>query len=396
LKQRPDVRVLVVHNFYRSELPSGENRAVEQEIVALRAHDVDVQLYGRSSDEIADFGPVGKASLAWRPIYSHEDRGRLREQLDAFRPDVVHLHNPYPLVSPASITAAHRAGIPVVQTVHNYRHACPAGTFFRDGKVCVECEGRALTWPAVRHGCYRNSSAQSIPITLALAVHKRTWRGVERYLAVSDFVAEKLVGTGVSADRVRVVPNGADDPGPPAPIGTGFVFVGRLTDEKGVALLLDAWRAASLPAGTRLVIIGDGPQRDLVEARAREDRAIEVRGILPSADVARALADAAVVVIPSVCFEGFPVVAAEAMAHGRPILASDLGALHSVVDDEIGWRAAAEPVAFARALESAIGAVDLADRAANARKRFLARYRRDVVTNELVSQLGEVAELGCT
>src|SRR5581483_6752869 len=162
------MRVMVVHNRYRSALPSGENAVVDQEIGWLRAAGVDVVPFLPSSDEMSLWD---KALLPVSPIWRPR-RGTVR----AARPDVVHLHNPYPLISPSIVRAAHAYGVPVVQTVHNYRHVCAAASFFRDGLPCHDCRGRVFAVPAIRHGCYRGSRAQSAVMATTLAVNRPTWR----------------------------------------------------------------------------------------------------------------------------------------------------------------------------------------------------------------------------
>ena len=162
------VRIVVVHNRYASQAPSGENVVVAQEIELLREAGHEVHTYLRDSDEIAAFGPLERAGLAIRPIRSRADVHAFATLLTDVRPDVVHLHNPYPLISPWVVRVAAELDVPVVQTVHNYRMSCVAGSFYRDGHACEDCLGRALPWPAVAHGCYRGSRVQSVPMRTTL------------------------------------------------------------------------------------------------------------------------------------------------------------------------------------------------------------------------------------
>ncbi len=240
------MRVLVIHNQYQSALPSGENEVVATEVEALRAAGVEVDTYFRSSDEIKTFGPLQRASLAVRPIYSIEDALAIRQRIRETHPDVVHMHNPFPLISPGVVRVAKSEVVPVVQTVHNYRHSCPAGIFFRDGAVCEECSGRALPWPSVVHGCYRDSRSQSAVMAAAARVHRSTWRMVDCFLPVSEFIAAHLVTSGIPRDRIIVRPNSTPPRGDVRPLGSGFVFVSRLTAEKGASLLVSAWTEARL------------------------------------------------------------------------------------------------------------------------------------------------------
>ena len=345
------MRVLVVHNEYRSAMPSGENQVVAAEVEMLRAAGVEVDTYFRASDEIEDFGPVQRATLAVRPIYSFEDSRAIRLRIRETRPDVVHLHNPFPLISPWVVRVAKSEGVPVVQTVHNYRHSCPTGLFFRDGAVCEECSGKAVPWPAVVHGCYRDSRPQSAVMATSARVHRATWLMVDCFLPGSEFMAAHLVRAGIPRDRIVVRPNAVQSRGPVRPPGSGFVFVGRLTPEKGAALLISAWAKSDLWQTERLVVVGDGPERDLVLAAS--DRNVHYAGTVDQARVAALLDEAAVVVVPSVTYEGFPRIVGESFERGRPVAASAIGALGELITQDVGWTARPEPVAFGEMLAGA-------------------------------------------
>lgn len=370
------MRVLVVHNRYRAAVPSGENRVVDAEIAALAAAGVDVGTYFRDSDDIAGYGLVAKVGVAVRPVYSAPDVREFRNRLRSFRPDVVHLHNPYPLISPAVVRVARAEGVPVVQTVHNVRHACVAGTFFRAGAVCEDCRGRTVPTPAVRHGCYRGSRLQTVPMAVAAVVHRSTWSLVDRYLPVSDYLAGVLESTGVPRARITVKPNGVADPGAPTPPGDGFLFCGRLDPEKGLGLLLDVWRGLGLDAS--LTIAGNGPLRPEVEAAAADPTAnVRDVGRLDAAGVQAALRAHAVAVVPTLCLEGMGLAAVEAFAAGRAVIATDMGGLPEVTAG-LGWTIPPDAAALATALRAAH-----ADRAAveefgrAGRARYVERYRAD-------------------
>jgi glycosyltransferase involved in cell wall biosynthesis len=265
---RLTVRVVVVHNRYRSENPSGENRVVESDIDQLRADGVEVIPYIRDSDEIDAFTPVGKAGLAVRPLVSPVDALAFRRLLREVQPHIVHLHNPFPLISPWIVRTAKAQRVPVVQTVHNYRHVCVNGIHFRDGHLCTECVGKKVPWPAVQHGCYQGSRARSVPMAAALVAHRGTWDLVDRFLPVGEGVADHLRAMGIEEERIEVRPNVVDDPGPPAPLGKGVLFVGRLSPEKGIEMLLEAWRLSGLgERGETLSIAGDGELRPVVEGQ---------------------------------------------------------------------------------------------------------------------------------
>jgi glycosyltransferase involved in cell wall biosynthesis len=377
------MRVLVVHNRYRSEMPSGENRVVDDEVELLRAHGLDVETYQRSSDEIADFGRREKIGLAIRPIYSVEDVRNFRATLARSRPDVVHLHNPFPLISPWVVRVAHQAGIPVVQTVHNYRYSCPSGTLFRDGQVCNECHGKKTPWPSVVHGCYRGSRAQSAVMATAARVHRPTRDTIDQFLPVSHFVATKLVESGIPIDRITVKPNFVTDPGPVQPIGEGFLFAGRLEEAKGVRLLLDAWARAGIGERSRLVIAGDGPDRELVEAAAETLDGVQYVGRVDAPRVGELLDDAAVLVMPSIWYEGLPRIVVEAFARGRPVLATAIGSLCEAIDDGVGWTSDPTAGSLASVLRTSADRAAATVRSEGARRCYEDRFRPAAVLEVL-------------
>lgn len=383
------LRVLVVHNRYRSAFPSGENQVVDEQVGMLRAEGVDVETYFRSSDEIPTLPLAQQATLPLRLIHSSHDTRRLAAILRSFRPTVVHLHNPYPLISPAVIRTAARAGVPVVQTVHNYRHACVAGTLFRAGSPCTACVTTRLPWPAVAHGCYRGSRAQSLAMTAAEVRHRSTWRLVSRFLPVSPFVAERLVQFGLPADRITVIPNGVPDPGPATSPGTGFLFLGRLDPEKGVRFLLDAWRDAGIDDVSCLTIAGDGPDRQAVEQAVGHYPNVRYLGALPSQEVGRVMAASAVIVMPSLWPEAHGRTVVEAFARGRPVLATNLGGLDGLVDEQVGWVDPPSVHQWAVRLRSLHRSRDTIElKGATARMRYASLYNPSVVLKSLLGIYG--------
>ncbi len=372
------MKVVVAHNRYSSAQPSGENTIVDAEIVQLRDAGVEVVPFLRSSDEIAALPAAQKALLPVSPIRAAPAQAALRELIRTEKPDLLHLHNPYPLISPWIVRTAQAHGLPVVHTVHNYRQVCANGLYFRDGHVCQDCKGRAFPLPAVVHSCYRGSKAQSVVMATALTVHRGTWRGVDRYLALTEAIAAHLREFGIPDDRITVKPNAIADPGPPAPLGEGFLFAARLSAEKGLPLLLDAW--ARQPAGT-LRIAGDGPLRGLAEAAAAERADVVYLGPQDQAGVRAAMRDSAVVLVPSTWHDVLPTVILEALAAGRPVLGTDLGGIPSLVGDA-GWTVPPTADAVAAALPVArAGAPELA---ARARKRYESTFTPELITTRLV------------
>jgi glycosyltransferase involved in cell wall biosynthesis len=376
------VRVVVAHNRYRTGQPSGENVIVDAEIAQLRASGVEVLPFLRNSDDIAGMSTAQKVMLPLSPIYNSSAQRELGALLAAQEPDVLHLHNPYPLLSPWVVRTAHAYGVPVVQTVHNYRQVCSSGLYFRDGHVCHDCRGRAFGLPAVRHRCYRDSTLQSALMATTLAVHRPTWRSVDHYIALTDGIAWHLRDYGIPNGRITVKPNAIDDPGEPAPLGTGFLyFSGRLTPEKGVGLLLDAWRQHPDGSLGPLRIAGDGELRPLVEQAAAERADITYLGILDRAGIETALRGCAVVLAVPTWNDVLPTVVIEAMAAGRPVLGTKMGGIPYLIGDA-GWLVAPDPAALAAALPAA--AAGAAASAPVARQRYQRIFHPDVVTRQLV------------
>ncbi|MEO3776772.1 glycosyltransferase family 4 protein [Micromonospora sp. B11E3] len=391
------MKIVVAHNRYREAQPSGENTIVDVEIAQLTAAGVEVLPFLRSSDEIPSLPKTAKALLPLSPIYAPRAQQELSRLITEHRPDVLHLHNPYPLLSPWVVRTAHKHGVPVVQTVHNYRQVCSSGLYFRDGTICQDCRGRALGVPAIVHRCYRGSRAQSALMATTLAVHRGTWHSVDRYIALTSAVADHLRDYGVPADRIVVKPNGIPDPGRPAPLGDGFLFMGRLTPEKGLGLLLDAWRRHPDGALGPLRIAGDGELRPLAEAAAAERADVTFLGPLDRAGVRAAIEASAVVVAASTWHDVLPTVIIEALASGRPVLGTALGGIPYLVgmDDPagpVGWVIPPEPAAMAAALpEARAGAAGLS---VAARQRYERTFHPDVTTAKLIDVYAGVVGSG--
>lgn len=328
------MRVLLIHNFYGSAAPSGENQVFEAERALLHSRGHSVSEVTRHSDEIRaqkGWGTVkGALATPWNPWMT----AVTQREVKRFRPDVVHVHNTFPLLSPGIFHAiGHRAAR--VLTLHNYRLFCAAGIPMREGKVCTDCLATRNSVPAMRHGCYRASRLATAPLALSVQLHRviGTWRrAVDAFVALSDFQRQLMASSGLPLAKVHVKPNfypGMPTVVPWAERGAYAVFVGRLTSEKGVTALLQTWRAWGAGA-PELRIVGDGDLRPALEALAA---GLPVRffGQVGSAEAQSQIAQARLLVLPSECFEGFPMVVREAFAFGTPAAVSNLGPLPSIV-----------------------------------------------------------------
>lgn len=324
------MRVLVVHNAYTYRGGEDSVRELEERLLVSHGHQVDTFL--DSNDRIADLGSVGTAA---RTIWSSGAYRGLRQRLRDTRPDVVHVHNTFPLISPAAYYAARHEGVPVVQTLHNYRLLCLNSFLYRDGHVCEDCVGRTTPWPGVLHACYRDSRPGSLVVATMLVVHRAlgTWRRmVDAYIVLTEFERRKMLEAGLPTDRIHVKPNFVDpDPGVGPHAADSVLFVGRLSPEKGIVTLLAAWR--QLPRPVPLRIIGTGPLAPMVEAAAAELPNVEWLGPQPASEVARLMGDALAVIFPSEWYETFGRVAIEAQAVGTPVIAANIGAIAELVGE---------------------------------------------------------------
>jgi glycosyltransferase involved in cell wall biosynthesis len=387
------MRVVVAHNRYREAIPSGENVIVDTEIAQLTAAGVEVLPFLRSSDSIGDLPPLRKALLPISPIYGRQAQQDLSDLLEQHRPDVLHLHNPYPLLSPWVVKTAHAHGVPVVQTVHNYRQVCSSGLYFRDGHNCQDCRGKAFGWPAVQHKCYRGSAAQSALMATTLAVHRPTWKSVDRFIALTDRIEAHLLDYGIPGERIVVKPNGLPDPGEPAPLGDGFLYASRLSPEKGLSLLLDAWRRHPDGSLGPLRIAGDGELRPLAEEAAAERSDVTYLGVLDRDSMVAARRAAAVVVAVPTWNDVLPTVILEALSAGRPVLGTAVGGIPYLlgIDQAVtpaGWVISPDPDTLAAALP--IARVEAAAIAPAARDRYVRAFHPEVLTRRLVEIYGSL------
>jgi glycosyltransferase involved in cell wall biosynthesis len=338
------MRVLLVHNRYRQ--PGGEDSVFEAEKALLERTGHEVLAF---EEDNARLDGLNSIKVAKDAVWSREAQAKLRKLLQEGRPEVAHFHNTFLRISPAAYYACKEMGVPVVQTLHNYRLVCPGALLLRDGRVCEDCLGKAMPWPGVVHGCWRGSRAGTAVVATMLAVHRglKTWtKQVDLYIALTEFARRKFIEAGLPAEKIVVKPNFVasdelrvmSDRPPithrPSPITPSYaLFVGRLAPEKGVRTLLKAWRQLK---GIPLKVAGDGPLLREVQAFIARERleAVEVLGPRPREEVFHLMQGAKALVFPSEWYEGFPMTIVEAFACGLPVIASRLGAMAEIVDHQ--------------------------------------------------------------
>lgn len=325
------MHILSVHNYYR--IRGGEDVSSEAEENLLREMNHRVTVYKENNDRIDTLHPL---HLAAKTIWSRESYRTILDHIQRDRPDVIHVQNFFPLISPSIYYAAQSLGVPVVQTLRNYRLLCPNGLFFRQGNVCEDCLHRAIPYPSIQHACYRENRFATGVTAAMLVAHRGlgTWlKKVSLYITLTEFARQKFIEGGFPPAKIITKPNFINpDPGPGTGTGGYALYVGRLSVEKGLDTLLEAWEQLAHPIP--LKIVGDGPLSDLVVAAAARNPAVQWLGRQPMARVHELMGEAMFLVFPSKWYETFGRVALEAFAKGTPVVAAKIGAIAELVEHQ--------------------------------------------------------------
>ena len=365
------MRILIAHNSY--QMPGGEDVVFESESALLEAHGHEVVRYVADNSEISEYS---RAALAANSIWNAKVVRQVRSLIRRARPDVMHVHNTMPLISPAIYHAAYAERVPVVQTLHNFRLLCPTAELLRKGKVCEECVGTTTYWPGIVHGCYRGSRAATAVVAAMITTHKLlgTWHNkISRYIAMSEFMRRKYVEGGWPPKKIIVKPNFFDC-GATARTARGdyVLFAGRLSNEKGLKTLLSALGRMSTPP--LLKIAGQGP---LMPANPGAHSNVEWLGHLPRDHVIELMKGASALVFPSEWYEGCPLTIIEAFAIGLPVITSRLGNMAEMVTDGVTGLlfGPTDPVDLAAVIEWALAhRAETEAMAARARQEFELKY----------------------
>lgn len=369
-------RILQVHTRYRQA--GGEDAVVEAERRLLSAAGFEVSQILFDNGELGEGRSIaGDLRLARSTVWSRPARQRVADALDTSAAQVMHVHNTFAAASPSVYGAAVERGLPVVQTLHNYRLVCPSATAFRDGRACTDCVGLALPWPGVLHACVRGSRRQSLVAATSAIVHRARGtytREVDRYIVLTEFQRRLLLEGGLPAENIGVVPNFLEpDPGIGSQRRAGIIFVGRLSEEKGLRALVQASRLAP----GLVSVFGDGPLISDVEDAAR-DRVLAYRGPLQPSGILVEMRNAAALVLPSIWFEGLPMVVLEAFATATPVIASRIGSLAELVEDGVTGLTVepGDPIGLAERIRwTAAHPDDMRSMGAAARAAYEARFR---------------------
>ncbi|MGJ3252742.1 MAG: glycosyltransferase family 4 protein [Elainellaceae cyanobacterium] len=324
------MQILTIHNEYQIRGGEDESCELEQRLLQEKGHHVDS--YIDSNQRITTLGAIKTAS---KTIWSTESYRKVQQKLQQTKYNIVHVQNFFPLISPSVYYAARAEGVPVVQTLRNYRLLCPNALFFRDGEICEDCLGKPIPYPGVIHACYRGSRAASGVTAAMITTHRaiQTWTNmVDVYIALTHFAREKFIQGGLPAEKIVVKPNFVyPDPGVGEGQGSYALYVGRLSVEKGLDTLISAWEQLKIPFP--LKIVGDGPLAPDVQRAAEKFPKIEWLGRKPMADVHALMGEATFLVFPSKWYETFGRVAVEAFAKGTPVIAANVGAIAELVQD---------------------------------------------------------------
>ncbi|HEY2547322.1 MAG TPA: glycosyltransferase family 4 protein [Candidatus Acidoferrum sp.] len=329
------MKLLIVHNRYRYS--GGEDQVVRRESELLRSAGHSVLEYTRRNDEILEDGILNKAKLGMQTLWAWDTQQELQTILRRERPQVVHFHNTFPLISPAAYYTCQAAGVPVVQSLHNPRLMCPTATFYREGKVCQDCLGKAVPWPGVVHSCYHNSALHTLTVAGMLSLHRLlgTWnQRVDAYVVFTELFRQKFIAAGLPPEKIFLKPHFLlSDPGVKQQQGEYALYAGRLAPEKGIRTLLEAWKL--LGNHVPLRIAGDGPNREVLEAVKEQARLSNASfdGWLAPDHLHSVMKRAAFLVFPSEFHETFGLTIIEAFACGVAVIASRLGATMEIVEN---------------------------------------------------------------
>jgi glycosyltransferase involved in cell wall biosynthesis len=330
------MKILVVHNRYI--IRSGEDSVFHKEVALLQEFGHEVFTWTVDNRDIETQGIRQKVTLAVQTIWSRAAYQEMQQKIRDYQPDIVHVHNVMPLLSPAIFYACQALQTPVVQTLHNYRLGCPVSYYSREGKVCERCREHSLL-ESIRYRCYQHSRLKTATIAVMLQWHRwiGTWKQkIDGYIVLSNFQSQKIVELGIPPEKLYIKPNFVQAPAinsQPLEFGSYYLFVGRLTPEKGIPLLLDAYRLAKTQFP--LVIVGAGELENLVVEAAEQNSMIRYVGEQSQAQVLEWMRGAIALLFPSLWYECLPMAILEAYCCSLPVISTDLGTMPDMIQPQV-------------------------------------------------------------
>jgi glycosyltransferase involved in cell wall biosynthesis len=388
------MKVLAIHNYYQQR--GGEDQCFEDEVNVLKENGHEVLEHSVHNDTIHSTGKIG---VAINTLWSRSAYRNVTDAAKAFKPDVVHVMNTFPLLSQSIFYATRKLRIPTIAEVANYRAACAGGVLLRDGKVCELCVGKVLPIAAVKHRCYRGSFSGSAVVATNIALHRmlKTWhRTVDMVMCPSVIASQKLIQAGLPEHKIRVKANALNsDPG----LGDGprgyMVFVGRLSPEKGLHTMVEAWQQdASLPP---LKVIGQGPLAEFIAEASKRDPRIEHLGHMPLDELLNVVGRANALIMPSVWYETFGRTTIEAYAKGTPVIGTKIGGTAELIEEgKTGWLFSpgdATELASKVRLSMEASTELLASMRRSTRQKFLSGYTKEQNYERLMQLYEEVGSM---
>ncbi|MDF5730697.1 MAG: glycosyltransferase [Rhizonema sp. PD38] len=330
------MKIIQVHNAYQHV--GGEEVVVAAEYEMLNQYGHEIQQWIVENSGIGHVNTLTKAKIAFQSIWSSDSYQQIRKKLQDFLPDIVHVHNTIPLISPSVYAACQDVGVPVVHTLHNYKLICPGAYLYKNGQVCEDCVGKQIPYPGITHGCYRDSPSQTAVAVAGLTTHRLrgTYKNdVDIYIALTRFARQKFIEAGLPAEKIAVKPNFVTSDIDIGNHSGGYaLFVGKLVQYKGIETLLKAWHL--LNETIPLKIVGQGPLEILLKSNLPNN--VEYLGRLAREKVVTLMQNASLLIFPSEWYEGFPMTVTEAFATGLPVIGSNIGGITEIVKEGYsGW-----------------------------------------------------------
>lgn len=330
-------KILMVHNYY--QIPGGEDTVVANEMQMLKKYGHHVMFYSRNNSELNEMSKFQKLFLPVNTIFNFRTYRDIKRIIKQEKIDIVHVHNTLNLISPSVYYAAIQCGVPVVQTVHNFRLLCPGAIFYRNGHICEDCLEKGL-WCAIRYNCYRNSKMQTLACVISTKFHRIIGiYGKINYICLTDFNKEKLLKLKqVKENKIFIKPNFVENTQKFIPVEkreNQFVFSGRLDKLKGIDILLKSWKKMGKRA-PKLIVCGTGPMEEWCKEFVEKNKInVEIKGFISNEDVKKILANSKALILPTQLYEGFPMSIVEAYSVGTPVIGSNIGNVKSVIEERI-------------------------------------------------------------